>query len=742
MNKLLFSILMFLLLFSCKQNETSTTSDVAQKFNLDFEKNIKKEKLPDDWFKWGNYTLMKDTISHSGLFSGKVQASGEKKSFGCLAYKIPANYEGESITLKGYMKTENVKGYAGLMLRIDGNGKTLEFDNMNKRKIEGTNDWKEYSITLKFPREAEMIYIAGILGGEGIAWYDDFVVTIDGENIQTLQEKKAKEYKAEKDKEFDTGSKVEFPLLDESTTNNLEILGKVWGFLKYHHPTIGEGNYNWDYELFRVLPKYLQVKTTSERDQVLIDWINALGEVLTCTTCGKTQKDAVLKPDMNWIDTLGLNIALKEKLLYIYNNRFQGQHYYVREVKYIENPDFINENAYDSLKYPDAGFRLLALYRYWNMIHYFFPYKHLADKDWNTTLKEYIPLFVNAESELAYELAAVQIIGDIQDTHANLYGGDDKLEEMFGVNQAPFRARFVENKLVVTKYYKPEYKEEGKLKIGDIITHIDGKAVDLVKKELYPYNPASNEPTKDRNISRNILRSANSSVKLTYISNGKNIEHTVSLYKRENIRNKKKDSTKKSFKMLDDNIGYVTLGIIEREDIPKIKEKFRNTKGIIIDIRNYPSTFVPFILGDYFISDSTPFVKFTRMNVQNPGEFVYTEGAVIPKGTETYTGKLVVLVNEDSQSQSEYTAMAFRAGDNTTIVGSTTAGADGNISYIYLPGGLKTAISGIGVYYPDGGETQRIGIVPDVEVKPTIKGIQQGKDEVLEKAIEIIKKGK
>jgi len=47
-------------------------------------------------------------------------------------------------------------------------------------------------------------------------------------------------------------------------------------------------------------------------------------------------------------------------------------------------------------------------------------------------------------------------------------------------------------------------------------------------------------------------------------------------------------------------------------------------------------------------------------------------------------------------------------------------------------------ISGSGVYYPDGTETQRVGIVPDIEVKPTIEGIKNGKDELLEKAIEII----
>ena len=47
-------------------------------------------------------------------------------------------------------------------------------------------------------------------------------------------------------------------------------------------------------------------------------------------------------------------------------------------------------------------------------------------------------------------------------------------------------------------------------------------------------------------------------------------------------------------------------------------------------------------------------------------------------------------------------------------------------------------ISGIGVYYPDGRETQRIGIVPDIVIKPTIKGIAAGRDQLIEKAVEII----
>jgi C-terminal processing protease CtpA/Prc len=254
-----------------------------------------------------------------------------------------------------------------------------------------------------------------------------------------------------------------------------------------------------------------------------------------------------------------------------------------------------------------------------------------------------------------------------------------------------------------------------------------------------------------RDISRDILRSNEKSIHIKYISEDKNQEKELKLYNANklDLYSRFRKDKEKSFKLLKDNIGYITLKNIVKEDIEPIKETFKNTKGIIIDIRNYPNTFVPFLLGSYFASSSsipyflptssTPFVKFTTVNIDNPGEFTFTKTLAIPKAKDTYKGKLIVIVNELTQSQAEYTAMAFRAGANTTIIGSTTAGADGNVSTIMLPGGLRTMISGIGVYYPNGKETQRVGIVPDIVVKPTIEGIKKGKDELIEKAIKLIK---
>ena len=82
--------------------------------------------------------------------------------------------------------------------------------------------------------------------------------------------------------------------------------------------------------------------------------------------------------------------------------------------------------------------------------------------------------------------------------------------------------------------------------------------------------------------------------------------------------------------------------------------------------------------------------------------------------------------------------MALRVAPGAIVLGSTTSGADGNVSQITLPGGIYTLISGIGVYYPNGKETQRVGIIPDIEIKTTIKGIKENRDELIDTAIKII----
>ena len=180
--KLYFLILLILPLTVKSQN----------KYNLDFNDfNQKEQKMPTGWFKWGNFENLTGEIISDDNSVVKV-VSDKNGTFGCITYRIPANYVGDTIVLSGRIKYENVKDFVGLLMRIDGHSKksSLAFKSMQNQKIRGTSDWREYSIKLPFPSNAKAIYVGGILGKKGVAWFDDFKVSIDGKDIQKLEETK------------------------------------------------------------------------------------------------------------------------------------------------------------------------------------------------------------------------------------------------------------------------------------------------------------------------------------------------------------------------------------------------------------------------------------------------------------------------------------------------------------------------------------------------------------------------
>ena len=105
-----------------------------------------------------------------------------------------------------------------------------------------------------------------------------------------------------------------------------------------------------------------------------------------------------------------------------------------------------------------------------------------------------------------------------------------------------------------------------------------------------------------------------------------------------------------------------------------------------------------------------------------------------------YKGKTVMLMNNATQSQAEASGLIFKAANGTLFIGSQTAGANGDVTEFDIPGKINLTFSGMNISYPNGQTMQRIGLIPDVLVLPTIKGIREGRDEVLEKAIEVLQK--
>ena len=541
----------------------------------------------------------------------------------------------------------------------------------------------------------------------------------------------------ETDREFDHGSGIQLEELTPLQIGNLATLARVWGFLKYHHPAITAGKHQWDYDLFRIMPQILSARSRQDANELLAKWIDSLGSIDECGICAQLSPVGLkLKPDLDWIhDSKSLGVALSQRLETIYRNRVKDRQYYVT-LHGIGNPVFQHEPEYAALKFPDSGFQLLGLLRLWNIVEYWAPDRDVVGEDRSSVLNEFIPRAALAKDHDAYGRVMMAAIAQIHDTHANLWSALN-LRPPAGSCRLPVNVRFVNDKAIVTGFTSDSGERTTGLRPGDEIADIDGVPVSQLIADWAPLFADSNDAARLRDVARNLMKGGCGSVRIDVRRDNTllatNLARTpVSEAGTPSVTH---DLPGPTFRLLSKDVAYLKLSSVKTTDVPTYIESAKGTRGLIVDIRNYPSEFVVFALGSLFVQRTTPFAVFTKADLSNPGAFHAESPVSLTPSVPHYNGKVVILVDETTQSQAEYTAIALRASPNAIIVGSTTAGADGDVSDIHLPGEFRTMITGLGVFYPDGSPTQRVGVRVDVKVSPTVDGIRDGRDEVLESGI-------
>jgi C-terminal processing protease CtpA/Prc len=708
---------------------------------LDFEAQH-SAGVPDGWngVPPGTFAVDGQTV-HSGRWALRIERQDTSpNAFTSVSKMIPIDFAGATLELRGFLRTEDVSEFAGLWMREDDDSGSLAFDNMQRRQLKGTTAWAEYSITLPLQKAAKRL-VFGVLGaGVGRVWADDLRLLVDGKPIEGEPRIELPKTVLDLDKGFDAGSGIALNDLSTIQVANLAMLGKVWGFLKYHHPLVTTGRRHWDYELFRILPRVLTAANAQAARSAVHQWVASLGDMPGCTTCTSLQEsDLHLGPSLRWLTDDALGSELGETLRAIYRNRpADQQQFYVSLAPNVGNPSFDHELAYATLKLPDAGYQLLTLYRLWNIIEYWFPYRDLLERSWDDELTSFIPRLALASDGDTYKRELLAFIAKVHDTHANLWSSLDARPPV-GTCRIPVTLRFVENQAVVTGYTDGASGSASVLQRGDIVTALDGVPVTELMAGWSPFYAASNQPTRLRDIAAAMTRGACGAAAIR-VSRGSTMLELKAMRTLEqpsgSASGRTHDRPGETFQKLSSEVAYLKLSSVRAAQAAAYIEAAAGTKGLIIDIRNYPSEFVVFALGSRLVDRVTEFARFTAGDLANPGSFHWRGKPISLAPTEPrYTGKIAILVDETSQSQAEYTTMAFRSAPNALVVGSTTAGADGNVSPIPLPGGLRSMISGIGVFYPDKKPTQRIGIIPDIEARPTIQGIRDGRDEVLEAAL-------
>lgn len=145
--------------------------------------------LTNGWFAAGSkptaYDMgMTSSEHHSGAKCAYMKSKESSiDGFGTyMQMTLPGKYLGKNVRMSGWIKSKDVKDWAGMWMRVDGStpSETLSFDNMQDRAIKGTTEWKQYTITLDVPQKAKAMAFGVLLSGTGVVYFDDINFEILG----------------------------------------------------------------------------------------------------------------------------------------------------------------------------------------------------------------------------------------------------------------------------------------------------------------------------------------------------------------------------------------------------------------------------------------------------------------------------------------------------------------------------------------------------------------------------------
>jgi hypothetical protein len=194
------------------------------------------------------------------------------------------------------------------------------------------------------------------------------------------------------------------------------------------------------------------------------------------------------------------------------------------------------------------------------------------------------------------------------------------------------------------------------------------------------------------------------------------------------------------YKKINDSILLIYAMQIWNGNLDTIKRLIKQSKAVIFDVRNYPQNDAFFYIADPFLSEPKTIDYSTIALPTLPGLFEWklNPNKIGHVSDSAYKGKVIILCDERTQSQGEYSCMVLQTIPGSVTIGSQTAGADGIVTNIPMGGGLTISYSGYGVYYPDKTQTQRIGVKIDIPVIKTADAVKNNRDEILERALKYL----
>ncbi|MHC4406462.1 MAG: S41 family peptidase [Planctomycetota bacterium] len=605
--------------------------------------------------------------------------------FGTVIQGIPAaEHRGKAVRLRAAVRAE-VEGsgnQAQLWLRVDREKRQRGFfNNMGDRPITSA-EWKVYEVEGTVADDAARIVFGGFLKGSGKAWLDAFEVAVRGDGEEKWQPVSLQNagFEADGDTPSDWSAKTpgySYTVTDEGHAGKRSVL---------------------------VTP---EVRTISEP---LFDGLPSADERVAKTIGAGLRIDM---PLVLWTDggpTLG-----------------KHPRYDAAKLRQTLAGFDVASRGLD-----DRPLSVGAVVIVWNIFQHFYPYFDVVDVDWDAELSLRLAGALTAAAANAmqqYENLQ-RLVAAIQDGHGNVHSPQlSRPRASLG-----WTLEWIEDQVVVVASAIDGVER------GDVVVSIDGEdAVKILEREMElrsgslqwrRYGALSSVGRGEKGSDARItLRRADG-------------EHTAVVV-RDFAGRRPRENEREPIEPLDDGFFYVDISTASMDQILERIEELAASPGVIFDLRGYPS-------GNHDVISHLSDTPIESARWNKP-QIIFPDRERIagwdtsgrwhmqPK-TPRFGKKPVFLTDGRAISYAESFLGIIEAYNLAEIVGAPTAGTNGNTNPFRLPGGYRVSWTGMRVVKHDGSQHHLVGIQPTVPVERTLAGVRAGRDEVLEKGLEILRK--
>jgi C-terminal processing protease CtpA/Prc len=391
----------------------------------------------------------------------------------------------------------------------------------------------------------------------------------------------------------------------------------------------------------------------------------------------------------------------------------------------------------DSTAPPDRALRLAIVASLWDVAQHFYPYFDVVHVNWDSVLSATLPAAAIESDPDRFNAALQRMVAALHDGHGWVSSARNDAVRLF-YGHPPIRLGMVEGRIVVTGV--EDSAVAAGVRLGEEVLAIDRHPAGLVLAD-FEARTSGATPSARRWFALQWMGIGPPGTTVTFTLHdplsSRRAAHEVRFIRVTGPMTSGRLPDKVA--ELREGIVYVDLGRITDADFTAALPRLESARGIVFDARTYPRSVntIPILatLSDVPLH-SAPFDVPVITEPDHHDITYYVNGGwPVPAGRTRLRGRVAFLIGPGVISYGETTLGIVEAYHLGAMVGSTTAGTNGNVNRVVLPGGFRFSFTGMRVLKHDGTPLHGAGIHPTIAVEPTLRGVRDGRDEVLDRAV-------